>query len=161
VSSWGEFADQRPDVAAAGRALLYQHGVGLGFLATTRADGGPRVHPVCPLIDGNGLFVFVVPSPKQGDLRRDGRFALHSFPCSDNEDAFYMTGTAVTVEDAATRQRLATEFVEERAHFKVPAPAAGDVLFRLDLGTCLLTTTAGHGDANPRHTVWRSPGPAE
>jgi len=156
VSSWGEFADQRPDVAVPGRALLYQHGVGLGFLATTRADGGPRVHPVCPLIDGDGLFVFVVPSPKQGDLHRDGRFALHSFPCPDNEDAFYVTGTAVTVEDAATRGRLAARFVEERERFAVPAPAAGDVLFRLELRSCLLTTTAGHGDANPRHTVWHN-----
>ena len=38
---------------------------------------------------------------------RDGRFALHSFPCEDNEDAFGVTGRATLVEDdcdmAATR----------------------------------------------------------
>ena len=33
-----------------------------------------------------------VPGPKQADLHRDGRYALHSFPCEDNEDAFYCTG---------------------------------------------------------------------
>jgi hypothetical protein len=145
-------------MAAPGRALLYQHGVGLAFLATTRADGGPRVHPVCPLIDGDGLFLFVLPSLKQGDLYRDRRFALHSFPTPDNEDAFYLTGAAAPVEDGAIRERLSNQFVEERAQFQVPAPAPADVLFLLELESCLLTTTAGHGDAAPRHTVWRRAG---
>ncbi len=31
----------RPDLAEAGRSLLYQHGVGLAFLATVRAEGRP------------------------------------------------------------------------------------------------------------------------
>src|SRR6266704_3965772 len=47
---------RRPDFADAGRALLYQFGVGLAFLATVRRDGGPRVHPVCPLICHGGLL---------------------------------------------------------------------------------------------------------
>ena len=42
--TWAEFAHARPDLAEAGRRLLYQFGVGLGFLATVRADGGPRLH---------------------------------------------------------------------------------------------------------------------
>ena len=33
-----------------GRRLLYQYGPGLGFLATVRRDGAPRLHPVCPVI---------------------------------------------------------------------------------------------------------------
>jgi hypothetical protein len=41
VLSWAEFQRLRPDLAEAGRRLLYQFGVGLGFLATVRADGGP------------------------------------------------------------------------------------------------------------------------
>jgi hypothetical protein len=32
VLSWAEFARARPDLAEAGRRLLYQFGVGLGFL---------------------------------------------------------------------------------------------------------------------------------
>ena len=43
---------------------------------------------MCPLLHEAGLFAFIIPSPKQRDLRRDGRYALHSFPCEDNEDAF-------------------------------------------------------------------------
>ena len=69
MKTWPEFAALRPDLAEAGRALLYQFGVGLGFLATTRADGGPRVHPMCPIMTEVGMFAFIVPGPKQRDLR--------------------------------------------------------------------------------------------
>ena len=94
MMTWAEFSANEPRLAEEGAALLYQHGVGLGFLATTRRDGQPRVHPMCPLLTSTGMFAFIVPSPKQRDLRRDGRFAIHSFPCAENEDAFYVTGTA-------------------------------------------------------------------
>ena len=49
VVTWGGFSLERPDLAEAGRGLLYQFGVGLAFLATVRRDGGPRVHPMCPI----------------------------------------------------------------------------------------------------------------
>jgi hypothetical protein len=37
--TWTAFADQRPDLAEAGKGSLYRFGVGLAFLATTRSDG--------------------------------------------------------------------------------------------------------------------------
>ena len=54
VITWTEFAQRQPALAAAGRGQIYQHGLGLGFLATVRRDGGPRVHPVCPVISSAG-----------------------------------------------------------------------------------------------------------
>ena len=69
MASWDEFEQRQPGLATAGHALFYQFGVGLAFLATVRRDGGPRVHPMCPLIHGGGLFAFIVPGPKQADLR--------------------------------------------------------------------------------------------
>ena len=99
------------------------------------------------------MYAFIVPGPKQGDLHRDGRFALHSFPCPDNEDAFYCTGTARPEEDPATRQALAEIFVTERSTV-VPPPAPGHHLFRFDIERCLLTRTTGHGDFAPQHTTW-------
>ena len=124
MASWAEFEKDRPDLATAGRALLYQFGVGLGFLATVRRDGGPRVHPMCPVIHGGGMYAFIVPGPKQADLHRDGRYALHSFPCPDNEDAFYCTGRAEADEDAGLRQVLAEIFVTERAGVRgYPCPS--------------------------------------
>ena len=152
--SWGEFERSRPDLAGAGRALLYQFGVGLGFLATVRRDGGPRVHPMCPLIHDGGLYAFIVPGPKQADLHRDGRYALHSFPCVDNEDAFYCTGRAEAVADQETRAALARLFVAERSDLGVPEPGPGEHLFGLGLERCLLTRTTGHGDPHPQHTTW-------
>ena len=157
MATWGEFATGQPALAEAGRALLYQFGVGLAFLATVRKDGGPRVHPMCPIIEGPGMYAFIVPGPKQADLHRDGRFALHSFPCEDNEDAFYCTGTVRTEADPAIRQALAEVFVAERATFGVPAPEPDHHLFQFDIRTCLLTRTTSHGDAAPQHTTWKAP----
>lgn len=153
--TWGAFAEARPDLAGAGRALLYQVGVGLAFLGTVRPDGGPRLHPMCPLLFGPGLYAFIIPSPKQRDLRRDGRYVLHSFPCEDNEDAFSCTGRAHLIEDAALRSELGDLFVAERSAIGVPHPSPDDALFEFLLESCLLTTTAGHGDGHPRHRVWR------
>ena len=124
MATWAELAQQRPDFAEAGRRLLYQHGVGLAFLATIRKDTGPRLHPICPLLTEDGLFAFIIPSPKQQDLLRDGRFAMHSFPCPDNEDAFYLTGRARLVNARETREQLARQFVEERSQFGAAPPDA-------------------------------------
>lgn len=155
--TWREFAAARPDLAEAGSGLLYQHGVGLAFLATTRADGGPRLHPVCPILTGDSVFAFIVPSPKQQDLLRDGRYALHSFPRPDNEDAFYFTGTAHLVPAKSVRKLLSRQFIEERSQFPVMPPADEDGLFEFTLEGCLLTRTTGHGDPSPIHMVWRPP----
>ena len=154
--TWREFDEQQPELAAAGRGLLYQHGVGLAFLATIRGDGRPRLHPFCPLFGSDGLFAFNIPSPKQTDLRRDGWYSMHSFPCPDNEDAFYVSGRARLVTDDAVRGLLAAQFVDERSQFSVPSPASEDALFEFDLDSCLLTETTGHGDAAPQHRVWHA-----
>lgn len=153
---WGEFASLRPDLADAGRRLLYQYGVGLAFLATTRSDGGPRVHPMCPLLTESGLYAFIVPSPKRHDLRRDGRFALHSFPADENEDAFSLTGRAEPVENDDTREALAAQFAAERHLSEPPAELATWELFAFDIESSLLTRTTGHGDPVPRHTTWHA-----
>jgi hypothetical protein len=103
--TWKEFAAAEPDLAEIGRSLLFQHQVGLAFLATVRKDGAPRLHPVCPVLSDNRLFVLVTPtSPKRYDLQRNGRYALQSFPRpKPGSDEFYVAGTAVLVDDPAAR----------------------------------------------------------
>src|SRR5438093_1477038 len=108
MASWPEFAAAQPRLASAVRALVHQYGPGLGYLATVRADGGPRVHPVSPVITEEGLFCFVVDSPKRRDLERDGRYALHSFPPEDSDDEAYVAGRARPVTDEARVERLAS-----------------------------------------------------
>lgn len=106
--TWKEFAAAEPDLADVGRALLFQFGVGLAFLATVRPDGGPRLHPVCPVLSSDRLFVLITPtSPKRHDLIRDGRFALQSFPQpKPGSDEFYATGKAELVDDPAVRAEI-------------------------------------------------------
>lgn len=107
MASWSEFVSDEPRLAEAIRVLMQQYGPGLGYLATVRADGGPRVHPVSPVITDEGLFCFVVDSPKRRDLERDGRYALHSFPPEDSDDEAYVAGRARPVTDQARVDRLA------------------------------------------------------
>src|SRR5881275_2305902 len=105
--SWSDFTAAEPSLAAGIRALLQQYGPGMAYLATVRADGGPRVHPVSPVITDEGLYCFVIDSPKRRDLERDGRYALHSFPPEESDDEAYVAGRARPVTDPATVARLA------------------------------------------------------
>lgn len=153
--SWTELVEQRPDLAEAGRGLLYQFSVGLAFLSTVRRDGGPRVHPICPVLTDVGMYAFITPSPKCEDLRRDGRYALHSFPTDGNEDAFYVAGTAIELFDANLREALSRQFLAERPTINLSNSDLDEQqLFEFRLNTCLITRTNGYGDPNPRHQIW-------
>ena len=128
-------------------------------VATVRADGGPRVHPMCPIISDDGLFAFLLPSPKRADLHRDPRFAMHSFPADDNEDAFYLTGTAAPVGDADVRRTVEAQLIEERSLRAAPPGLDAQELFEFALDRCLHTVTKGHGDLHPVFSRWRLPSP--
>jgi hypothetical protein len=107
MASWSDFAAAEPRLATGIRALLEQYGPGLAYLATVRADGSPRLHPVSPVITDEGLYCFIVDSPKRRDLDRDGRYALHSYPPEDTDDEAYLTGHAHPVRDSRVITRLA------------------------------------------------------
>lgn len=154
--TWRDFSEREPALAAAGEQLLYQFGVGLAFLATIRPNGGPRLHPMCPILHDGRLLAFIVPSPKLGDLDRDGRYSLHCFPPADNEDAVYLTGRAHRVEDPDVRGAVGERFVAERSAFAVAPPADHDGLFEFDVDTVMVTRTTGHGDPDPQHTIWHA-----
>jgi len=146
VASWAEFEATAPGLADEGKRLFYQFGVGLGFLATVREDGGPPVHALCPVIAADGLYVFAVPSPKRGDLQCDGRYALHSFPPVEVDDEFYVTGRATEVQDPGVRAEVADAYhdeVGERWH-----------LFALDIERCLHASYRHRGDWPPTYAKW-------
>ncbi|MER7460385.1 pyridoxamine 5'-phosphate oxidase family protein [Micromonospora sp. NPDC126480] len=150
MASWSEFAADEPRLADGIRHLLQQYGPGLGYLATVRADGGPRVHPVSPVVTDEGLFCFVIESPKRRDLERDGRYALHSFPAEESDDEAYVAGHARPVTDPARVTRLA------RLH-----RAAFDVdwrLFEFTIDVAMLARhDAGAGRGRPAVQVWLDP----
>jgi len=154
--TWADFRNARPDLAEAGRELLYQFGVGLAFLSTVRKDGGPRVHPMCPLVVDGRLLAFLIPSPKANDLKRDPRFAMHSFSRPNDEDAFYITGHASLHDGADFRERAATQFWQERQANAHPPEFDQQLLFEFFVETAMLTRTTGHGDPDPQHTIWHA-----
>ena len=132
---WREFAEAEPDMAAAGRALFYQFGNGLGFLATIRPDGGPRLHPFCPIQAGDGLYGLIIPSPKRDDLLRNGMFAVHSFPPEAVDDEFYVTGTARRITDASVREEVEAVYVANGGRTDDT-----EWLFEFDMERALLAT---------------------
>jgi hypothetical protein len=104
MTSWKEFAEQAPEIADYGKARLLN---GPGYLGTVRPDGGPRVHPVTPII-GDQLFLFMEPtSPKGKDLERDPRYTLHCSVenSSGGEGEFYVRGRATLNTDPAVREQ--------------------------------------------------------
>ena len=146
---WADLAAEAPALAEAGRALIYQFGVGLGYLATVRHDGGPRIHPVCPIVANDGLYVFLIPSPKRADLLRDPRFALHTNGPEKTDDEFYVIGQARRVADTTVRAVVA-------AAYHVPVPDDHE-LFELEIDHALHAKYKGHGDWPPIYTRWPHP----
>lgn len=142
--SWGRFRRSAPDLASAGRSLIYHGGVGLAYLGTVRAEGGPRVHPVSPLLVEDGLFVLLMVSPKLEDLLRDDRFALHTFPMQDGEEAFYVTGRARFPRDRALRRSVAAAFLAERSLSGPPPGFGQNVLVELFVESCVLSREGEH-----------------
>jgi hypothetical protein len=146
VASWGEFETAAPELAAAGRKLLFHPGFGFGYLATVRADGSPQVHPVMPVLAGSCLEVFVVPSPKLADIRRTGRYALHSSQDANVNDEFCVEGSARVLHDAARRA----------AALASAAGSVGDdhVLVELDIERALWAHYTSPPSWPPSYTRW-------
>jgi hypothetical protein len=154
--TWTQFTQQQPVLAETGRGQFYQHGLGLGFLATVRADGGPRVHPVCPVISAAGLHVLILPGPKRADLRRDGRYSLHSetYPPPREDDGFAVSGRATEVSGTATWNIVRDQVIEDFGQLWPDYESL--TLFELSVASCLLTLTQPDGAFPKGPTVWRA-----
>lgn len=161
--TWQEFEQERPDLAEVGRRLFYQFGLGLGFLATIRPDGGPRLHPMCPILTQEKLLALIVPGPKLHDLRRDPRYAMHceTSPPPKIDDAFYITGIAKEHHDRALWKKVAEQFIAERSLDSKWEGFDDQVLFEFRIDRCLLTLTEAEGELPKGHTIWKSAADAQ
>jgi len=100
MATWREFESEATAIAAVARMLwpgitALERGepkppeapwFPVAFLATSRRDGSPRLHPFCPVLAAGRLFA-VIPrsSPKGDDLRRDPRCAIHALPGPEDD----------------------------------------------------------------------------
>ena len=102
--SWQVLEDGNQELAEFGRKRFASNHV--GYLATNRKDGSPRVHPMTPFVGEGHLFFFTDDgSLFCRDLQRDGRYALH---CSvENQDGgegeFFVKGQATLTDDSDLR----------------------------------------------------------
>ena len=115
------------------------------------------MHPVCPVISPAGLHLLIIAGPKQDDLRRDGRYALHSetSPPPRQDDGFALTGRATEVADPAVSRVVRGQVLTERDG-KVWPGFDEEVIFELGIKTCLLMLTQD-GEAFPAGpTIWRA-----
>lgn len=145
MTSWIEFAQQAPELAAFGKARF---GSEVAYLGTLRADGGPRVHPVTPIV-GEQLFLFMEPtSPKGKDLQRDSRYALHCSVenSSGGEGEFYVRGRGTFTDDPVLREQAISA-----SSYK---PQDQYILFVLTVEFAFMNTYVG-GKANTQR--WQLP----
>ncbi len=148
---WEAFAAAEPRAAEVARNQIRFVGIGLGYLATVRKDGAPRIHPFCPTFSGDRLYGLILgESPKCQDLLRNQRCAVHAclFPPSPNE--VLLTCVAVHHDDHS----LAAQVRASAAADGMTSTNDEDLFEFHLLGVDVIEH--GHGD---RHTSWRATGP--
>jgi hypothetical protein len=147
--NWSDFASAASDFATAGKRLLTPEGnVSIGFLATI----GDALHlaPVCPIFCDRGIYLSVgAHTPKRWDLERDGRYVLHAF-LATNDEEFRVAGRAA---------RVLEEVVRDRVHGSIRFGAfeRRDPIFSLDVETSMwgYWENAGQPGTRAVRRFWR------
>jgi hypothetical protein len=143
--SWQDFVTAAPELAAFGERRLK---AAPAYLATVRANGMPRVHPVTPIIAEGHLLLFMEPtSPKGHDLQRGSGYALHCSVADSNggEGEFYLTGHAALTQDQNLRELAARYGYQPKAHYQ---------LYELTVESAFSTTYPDDGP--PLRKSWKA-----
>src|SRR5881396_1636828 len=114
MTTWQNAHDAAPALATVVQERF--ESTGLGFLATLRPDGSPRIAGIEPSFwNGEVWLGMMWESKKALDLRRDPRFALHAASVDKQVEAgdARISGRAVEVDDAATKHAVSQRFAEQ------------------------------------------------
>jgi len=146
MPSWEEFAAEAPEVVAVAAALWpgivalnrleVPRATGdvfdIAYLASVRRDGGPRLHPFCPVLAAGRLFAAIPrSSPKGWDLRRDPRCVIHALPgVDDAELCIRALASEVTDDDL---RAVVRGTVERGGIGGMTETVSNDPLFEFDL----------------------------
>ena len=96
-----------------------------------------------------GLYVFIGNhSPKVHDLRRDGRYSLHTFPRQDVDDEFCVSGVAVYAKGTGVRDAVYAAYVA------TGATTSNDTLFELLIDRALHAQYEARPSWPPVHRRW-------
>jgi hypothetical protein len=148
LATWAQFEAAAPEMAAAGRALVYRTTTGEALLATVRGDAPPRIHPIYMAIVKGRLVAFLLRSPKATDLAEDGRYALHAHQDPAVPHEFVIRGRARPLDDEVNRRAMGDAW-----YFGVDDKYR---LFEFDIEHAILGERATADDWPPRYTSWRS-----
>jgi hypothetical protein len=108
VASWAAFEAAAPELAGVAHELWPAGAFHIAYLATIRPDGGPRLHPFCPILAGGRLLAAIPPrSPKGDDLRRDPRCVVHAMPGPDDAELCIRARAREVDDDAVRAETLA------------------------------------------------------
>ncbi len=144
MARWATFIEEAGELGRLATERLIDR---VAYLATVRVSGGPRVHPVTPLVHEGTMFVRMYPtSPKVADLRADPRFAIHSQvdDTSGTGGEILILGTAGMIDDS--------DWIEEAlARLSDPDPERY-VLLEFDLQEVKVTVYEGEETIRRR---WR------
>ncbi len=145
---WSDFAAQDDATAEKGLGLLFQHGIGLAYLATVDSENAPRIHPIVVVHSNGGLYTFLIPSPKRRDLDRNPRYAPHAYSSADSDNEFAMRGTAQLIENEETRREVIDAAVHE-VH-------DDHLLYELLVDSALSAEYEYRGQWPPTYLTWTS-----
>jgi hypothetical protein len=117
--------DRRPPTAAPAFAISY--------LASVRPDGGPRLHPFCPIVAAGRLFAAIPrASPKGWDLRRDPRCVIHALPGPEDDELCIRAAAGEATDDRPTRATV-LEVVKTSGVGGMIQSVSHDPLFEFDI----------------------------
>jgi hypothetical protein len=140
VTTWDDFAADASDLAAAVRARF--EATGLGFLATLRRDGSPRISGIEPFIWDGEVWLGMMPgSRKAVDCLRDPRIAVHAASVDKEvkEGDAKVAGRAIPVDDPDRLAEMTAAFAEATGY----KPDGPFPLFTLDLTEVVHTRPDG------------------
>jgi hypothetical protein len=147
--TWAEFNSAAPDLAAAGRRLIYRGDGGEVLLATVREAEPPRIHPISVGIVDDRLYAFINRSPKRKDLATDGRYAMHTHQDPAAPKEFSVRGRAILIDAADVRSAVGAEWSFE--------PDETYDLFEFSIDSALLGLRDDPDEWPPRYTSWSAP----
>ena len=172
MATWTQFEREAPEVAGVATRLwpgplaLHRNGsvpegaswFAISYLGTVRRDGGPRVHPFCPILADGRLYAAVPrSSPKGWDLRRDPRCVIHALPGAD-DDELCIRALAREVSSDESLRALIGAVVAQTGVGGMIESVAHDPLFEFDLRQVDVARWVGIGQPGT-HAVrrqWRA-----
>ena len=136
MATWAEFETAAPELAAVAARLWPDPVSGqfaVAYIATVRRDGGPRLHPFCPILAAGRLWAAIPrTSPKGWDLRRDPRCVIHAALGAD-DDELCIRAHAKEMSDDPDARTAVLAVVEASGVGGMVETASNDALFEFDL----------------------------